>query len=223
MVLPLGVPTTRARLAGAAVPDPVFRLDPGVSTGWGDASAPDQLRRINCRKPVDFHEHRRWDMRNWDMACWQEFAAAEPELSTVVRARLTALRHHVLATVRADGAPRVSGTEVAWYGVDLTLGSMPSARKALDLRRDARFALHGNPGEGGEPTSPDVKISGRAHEVTGAEHEQWVATVAPPSTCSHLFRLDLTEIVTTGLNADHTQLIIRSWRPELGVRVFHRS
>ncbi|GAA0507603.1 pyridoxamine 5'-phosphate oxidase [Saccharopolyspora subtropica] len=156
------------------------------------------------------------------MTTWQEFAAEAPELAAAVRKRFAAARHHVLATVRRDGSPRVSGIEVAWRGPDLTLGSMPGSRKALDLLRDPRCALHANPGDG-SMADPDVKVSGRAVEVTGAEHRAWVAEVQPPSEDSHLFRLDLTEVVSTGVADDQTHLVIRLWRPGQGVRTFRRA
>jgi pyridoxamine 5'-phosphate oxidase-like protein len=156
------------------------------------------------------------------MTTWQQFAAEAPELANTVRARLEATKHHVLATLRLDGSPRVSGTEVGWRGPDLTLGSMPGARKALDLRRDGRFALHANPGDG-SMTTPDVKISGRAVEVTGADQQTWVEEVRPPSEDSHLFRLELTEVVTTGVSDDQTHLVIQLWRPGQPVQTFRRA
>lgn len=157
------------------------------------------------------------------MTTWQQFAEQAPDLAASVRARFTAQQHHVLATLRTDGSPRVSGTEVSWYGPDLTVGSMPGARKALDLRRDDRFALHANPGDGtlSEP-NVDVKIAGRAAEVTGDDQRAWFEAVQPPDADSHLFRLLLTEVVTTGISADETHLVIRQWTPEHGVRTFRR-
>lgn len=156
------------------------------------------------------------------MTGWQEFADQEPELAAAARARLESARHHVLATVRADGAPRVSGTEVAWYGGQLTLGSMPGARKARDLQRDGRFALHTNPGDG-TMTDPDVKIAGVATEVTGDEQAAWVTEVQPPQSDAHLFRCAITEVVTTEVSDDQTHLVITSWTPERGVRTFKRT
>ncbi|GAA4611123.1 pyridoxamine 5'-phosphate oxidase family protein [Saccharopolyspora hordei] len=158
------------------------------------------------------------------MATWQEFAESAPELAERVRARLAAHQHHVLATLRRDGAPRVSGTEVSWRGPDLVLGSMPGARKALDLRRDGRFALHANPGSAEDLIGGvDAKLAGRAVEVTGEEHRAWVEEAGPPSPDSHLFRLDLTEVTTTGVAADQTHLVITHWTPERGVRTFQRA
>jgi hypothetical protein len=50
------------------------------------------------------------------VASWGEFAAAQPEFAKRVRARFTARKHYTLATLRQDGAPRISGTEVSFQG-----------------------------------------------------------------------------------------------------------
>lgn len=158
------------------------------------------------------------------MTDWQELAAQAPELATTVRGRLEAARHHVLATLRADGAPRVSGTEVAWHREQLTIGSMPAARKARDLQRDSRFALHCNPGDGSMTgADADVKLSGAAIEVTGDEHAAWLAEVQPPDAAAHVFRLDLTEVVSTAVADDQTHLVITLWTPADGLRTFRRT
>lgn len=157
------------------------------------------------------------------MATWRQFEDEAPELATIARDRLTATLHHVLATLRADGAPRVSGTEVAFEGEHLTLGSMPGALKARDLQRDPRYALHSNPGDG-SMTAPDLKVSGRAVEVGGAEFEAYRAAHAaqlPPGPF-HLFRLGLDDVVLAGLNDARTGMEIRLWRPGQPVRIFTR-
>ena len=46
---------------------------------------------------------------------------------------------------------------------------MPGSLKALDLRRDPRFALQANPGPGTGMGGGDVRISGRAIEVEDGE------------------------------------------------------
>ncbi|MEB3370769.1 pyridoxamine 5'-phosphate oxidase family protein [Saccharopolyspora mangrovi] len=156
------------------------------------------------------------------MTGWQEFTEQAPELAATVRARLESAQHHVLATLRKDGSPRVSGTEVGWHRGELTLGSMPGARKARDLQRDGRFALHANPGDG-SMAEPDVKISGVATEVTGTDQRAWVDEVGPPQDDAHLFRCRITEAVTTEVSADQTHLVITLWTPERGVRTFQRA
>jgi len=64
------------------------------------------------------------------MATWREVETAVPELADAVRACFEATKHQVVATLRKDGAPRVSGTEVDFSGDELQLGSMPGAVKA---------------------------------------------------------------------------------------------
>src|SRR6476661_8461672 len=96
---------------------------------------------------------------------YDDLAQQAPELAAAIRARFEAERHHVLATLRADGSPRVSGTEVGFRNGQLFLGSMPDARKALDLRRDPRCALHAHTGDG-TMAGGDGKVSGRAVEAT---------------------------------------------------------
>src|SRR5690242_3416648 len=41
------------------------------------------------------------------MATWREFESDAPELAAAVQARFEATKHHVLATLRPGGAPRV--------------------------------------------------------------------------------------------------------------------
>jgi len=141
---------------------------------------------------------------------WQQFAAEAPELAASVRARLEATKHHVLATLRRDGSPRVSGTEVTFFGTDLVAGSMWGAVKARDLQRDGRFALHANPGdssmEGG-----DAKLSGRAVEVTDPDELRAFTQAEEPPEPYHLFRLLLDQAVLTSVEGGH--LVIQSWRP----------
>ena len=145
------------------------------------------------------------------MPDWPEVSDAAPELAAAVEARLKATKHHVLATLRRDGSPRVSGTEVDLRDDGLYLGSMWEAVKARDLRRDGRFALHANPGDG-SMAGGDAKLSGVAVEVT--DH--------PDAGRSHLFRLDVTEVVLTSVHPDRDRLVIESWRPEEGVRRVER-
>lgn len=145
------------------------------------------------------------------MPTWSEVSAAAPELAAAVEARFRATKHHVLATLRRDGSPRVSGTEVDFGGGEPRLGSMWQAVKARDLRRDGRFALHANPGDG-SMAGGDAKVAGVAVEV--ADHEG--------AGTSHLFRLDVHEVVLTSVHPDRDRLVIESWRPDEGYRRVER-
>ncbi|MEV4241888.1 pyridoxamine 5'-phosphate oxidase family protein [Streptosporangium canum] len=88
------------------------------------------------------------------MAPWEQFESEAGELASAVKARFQAAETHVLATLRKDGSPRVSGTEVDFKGSDLSFGSMLNAVKALALRRDGRCAIHAHPHQGVTPKSP---------------------------------------------------------------------
>jgi hypothetical protein len=155
------------------------------------------------------------------MATWQEFSEEAPELAASVRSRFKAAKHHVLATLRKDGSPRVSGTEVQFHGPDLVAGMMHGSAKALDLQRDGRFALHANPGDG-SMKGGDAKLAGRAVEVMGEGVAAYMDDVAPPEPF-HLFRLSLEEAVLTSLHPKGDRLLIELWRPGQGVRPFERS
>src|SRR5258706_14048854 len=99
------------------------------------------------------------------MTAWRDVEQAEPEFAQRVRALFDAHRHKTIATLRADGSPRISGIEAAVEDGQLVFGSMANARKGADLRRDPRFALHSatvDPVEGSEAQWPgEAKISGR--------------------------------------------------------------
>lgn len=148
------------------------------------------------------------------MATWKQFEDEAPDLSALIRARFEAAETHVLATLRKDGSPRVSGSEVAFAGPDLSFGSMPGARKAHDLQRDGRCAIHAHPSPGG-----DAKVAGIAVEVTSKEESTYVTGGESPGD-AHAFRLNLSEAVVTSVEDD--ELVVRLWRPGRPVQTFRR-
>jgi hypothetical protein len=153
------------------------------------------------------------------VARWCEIEAAAPELAVRVRERLEAHRHKTLATLRRDGSPRISGTEAQFRDGDLWIGSMTGAWKAADLQRDPRFALHS--GSDDPPAwKGDAKVSGRMVEVTDPVRVAEInGTEVGPS---HLFRADITEVSTVGLNDAGDRLVIESWREGGEVRRVER-
>jgi len=155
------------------------------------------------------------------MASWSEFEAAAPELAARVRERLDAHGHKTLATIRADGSPRISGTESRIAEGELWIGSMWRARKALDLRRDPRFAMHSGSDEPAE-WNGDAKLAGVAEEITDPELVRRHNGAAAEQGPSHLFRLDLHEVSTVGLNEARDGIVIEVWTPEHGVRQIRR-
>ncbi|KUF17731.1 pyridoxamine 5'-phosphate oxidase family protein [Streptomyces silvensis] len=145
---------------------------------------------------------------------WAAFSAAEPELARTVENRFGQFTHHVLATLRKDGSPRTTGLEVRFLNGELWLGMMPGSLKALDLRRDGRFALQANPGAGTGMAGGDVRIAGRAVEVRDRETvASYTDEVRPPDPeAFHLFRTELTEVVRTYIE-EEKYLAVQLWRP----------
>src|SRR4051794_24273810 len=136
------------------------------------------------------------------MASFAQVESEEPEFAAQVRAAFDKHGHKVLATLRADGAPRVSGIEARFSVGELWLAGMPRSVKFVDLRRDPRMALHSGSDEP-DAFSADAKVSGRAVEVTDpaelaayAGREQVPEEVQP----FELFRIELEQVVFTALN-----------------------
>ncbi|MDQ6725291.1 MAG: pyridoxamine 5'-phosphate oxidase [Actinomycetota bacterium] len=150
------------------------------------------------------------------MTTWGEFSDAEPDLAARVRHLFTAYKHHTMATLRRDGSPRISGTEVDFDGDGLFLGMMAGARRVLDLRRDSRLALHSHTVDppDGDPGawSGEAKIagSGREEQVAGGEDG------------SHRFSVDITEVVFTRVGSPADHLVIEAWGPDRGLVRFRR-
>ena len=155
-------------------------------------------------------------------ANWAVFVAAEPELASTVDERFGAFNHHTLATLRKDGSPRTSGIEVRFLDGELWLGMMPGSLKALDLRRDPRFALQANPGAGTETGGGDVRVGGRAVEVTDAGVKGAYSKEVEPPEPFHLFRTEVTEVVRTYVE-DEKYLVVQIWTPGAPVRTLKRT
>jgi hypothetical protein len=144
------------------------------------------------------------------MAAWKAIEEDAPEFARRVRARFDAGTNKTIATLRADGAPRISAIEMKFEEGAVTFGMMGGSRKLADVRRDPRVAVHCPTIEppAGDPASweGDAKLAGIAAE-TGPVHDPGPGGA---------FRIDITEVVLTyvGTPADH--LVIETWRPARG-------
>jgi pyridoxamine 5'-phosphate oxidase-like protein len=149
------------------------------------------------------------------VASWADFEAAEPALAARVQERFAIRKHKTLATLRRDGAPRISGIEMEFDQGEVYLGMMPDSRKLRDLERDSRLALH-SPTE--DPPADqawpgEAKLAGRAIEV---------AVPQGPAAGGRRFKVDITAVVLTHLNDSGDRLVVESWRPDRGRRVLER-
>ncbi|ASR56313.1 pyridoxamine 5-phosphate oxidase [Cellulomonas sp. PSBB021] len=146
---------------------------------------------------------------------WVDVRREVPQLAAVVEEVFAAGTNKTLATTRADGSPRISGTELE-MGDDVTLGMMPASRKLRDVERDPRVAIH----------SPTIEPP--------ADLAQWVGDaklagrlVPIPQPAGGLpgayFALDVTEVVHTGMDATGTRLVVTAWHPGRGITRVERE
>lgn len=77
------------------------------------------------------------------MTTWREFTEGAPSVAEVFTRRHTATGCLcMLATLRADGYPRISPLEPRVFEDHLVVVGMPDTTKFRDLARDPRFCLH---------------------------------------------------------------------------------
>jgi len=173
------------------------------------------------------------------VASWRDVETDAPDLAASARRLFDAHRHKTIATLRKDGSPRISGTETQFRDGELWIGIMFGARKAADLQRDPRFALHSGSDDPPEPAAGDAsgtpddaaravaaawagdaKVAGRMVEI----HDEALieAINGPGPGPSHLFRADIGEVAVVRLNAAGDKLVVQSWHPGRGVETVER-
>ena len=159
------------------------------------------------------------------MASFSDVEREEPTFAARVRAAFAAHGHTFLATLRADGAPRISGIEPSFLEGEMWLAGMPGSVKFTDLRRDPRMAQHSGSDEP-DAFSADAKVAGRAVEITApGEIAAYARAAGVPGELGafDLFRIDLEQVVLTAVTAARGGLEISSWRPGRGLTTVHRS
>lgn len=147
---------------------------------------------------------------------WAVYADAAPEHAAQVVALLVGHPHHVLATVRPDGSPRVGGTNVFVTDGDLWIGMMPQAARAADLRTEPRCALHSAPlSESLDP--PDARLDLLARELPPELARARVLGTGAPDGDGLAFSLALR--AATLVRVEGEELVLERWTPTGGLRV----
>jgi hypothetical protein len=142
---------------------------------------------------------------------WSMFADQEPELAAFGQARLLAAPAYI-ATLRANGAPRVHPVTPIFGAGGVYLFMEPTSPKGRDLRERGWFGMHNgvpdNEGTGGE-----FWIAGRAMPVDDPETRAAVVAVAtyPPEDRYLLFELTVTEARCNGYG-DVVLPAVARWR-----------
>lgn len=150
---------------------------------------------------------------------WGKVEEAVPELAAKVRGRFEAHGLAMLATLRKDGAPRISGIETLFGEGELWLGMMPGSLKAKDLLRDPRLALHSATTDK-MVKKGDAKLSGQAllvedEETFGAYRRASGGGPGPAQELGsfYLFRIDVKEMSHLAPAGDHLDI---EWWSEAG-------
>ncbi|HET8618786.1 MAG TPA: pyridoxamine 5'-phosphate oxidase family protein [Acidimicrobiales bacterium] len=168
------------------------------------------------------------------MPTWTEFAAEAPELADLAEKRLAATGLMMLATLRADGFPRISPMEpvladgrLVLHDERLWLGMMPGATKSRDLQRDPRFALHTATADK-MVTEGDVKMWGTAARVT--DHDT-LARFSDDIYTSVGYRFEVGEfdafdvdlLGASSVAVGNEVMTVRTWLPGKGVTVVEKT
>lgn len=156
---------------------------------------------------------------------WVAVTAAAPDLAAAVAARFAAHPHHVLATLHADGRPRVNGTNVFVTDGRLWVGAMPGARRVVDLDERSWCALHSAPLDESLPTGGgDARIEARAVRLDADAAQRVLAVVHPdgdPPPGGDVFELWVASMSL--LEVDGEELVLRRWSSDGGEQSIRRS
>lgn len=148
-----------------------------------------------------------------NMAAWREIEQEVPDFALRVRERFDAGTNKTLATLRRNGAPRISASEIEFSSEgEVTLGMMLASMKLFDVRRDPRVALHSptlEPPQDDPSSGPgDAKMSGSLVEIEPPR--------GTPYQGAGFFKLDITEVVLTYVGTPTDHLVIESWHLDRG-------
>lgn len=150
------------------------------------------------------------------MITWGELETNYPEFAARVATRFLAHSHHVLASLRTDGSPRMSGINIFFNDGEMWFGSMKGSLKTQDLLRDPRCAVHSAPlSETLE--SGDVKINGTACELRREQALIWQPE-SPNDGDYFALRLAHVSLVTVR----DEKLVIEMWDTSRGLRIVER-
>lgn len=173
--------------------------------------------------------HRPVGLRSSAVVDWNEFAAEAPHIAEVFERRHAATGNLcLLATLRADGSPRISPMEPRIFDGRLVLVGMPGTTKFRDLGRDPRFCLHTatvdpQVGDG------DAKLWGEAVNDQDEEFQgRWAADLFEASgfdlrteKFNPFYVADIT--AASSLEMVGNTLMITIWKPGQGERAVEKT
>lgn len=162
------------------------------------------------------------------MSTWKEFSEAAPRIAGVFARRHAATGNLcLLATLRSDGAPRISPIEPRIFEGQLWLVGMPNTTKFRDLARDPRFCLHTATVDA-HVTDGDAKLWGVVDDVQDKALHQRFATMLYEETgmdlrgqeFGHFYAADVTSASAVEIVDNHLDVTI--WKPGEPERVVRK-
>ena len=147
------------------------------------------------------------------MATWDEFAAADPEMAAIGTAMLDAQKLAYLATVRADGSPRLHPVSPFIINGHLIVATPAESPKARDQIRDPRVVIHLLPGK----DDAEFRIRCRAKLIPPGAHRERVVAEGPHYARDedHLFEYEIEEAAAAywvNVGQPGTYPVRKSWR-----------
>ena len=147
------------------------------------------------------------------MVTWAQFETAEPELAELGRGLLEQHQLAYLATVRADGAPRLHPVSPKIIEGRLYVCTPRSSPKAQDQIRDGRYVMHLLPGRNDD----EFRLRGRARLITEPAELERILAEGPHyfRIEDYLFEYDIEEAATAywvSVGQPGTYPVRRSWR-----------
>jgi hypothetical protein len=152
------------------------------------------------------------------VATWEEFAAAAPRIAEIfVRRHAAAGNLCMLATLRADGFPRISPMEPRIFEGTLWIGGMPGTAKFRDLLANPRFSLHTATVDT-QVTDGDAKVWETVEDVhDDALHQRYAEALFAETgldlrglTFPHFFRADIVGGASVAVGGGHMDVTM--WR-----------
>jgi phage I-like protein len=151
------------------------------------------------------------------MAGWRDLERGAPEIARLGMARLTAARVAMLGTLRSDGSPRISPVEPYALRGHLLVGAMAWSKKAHDLLRDPRYALH-SAVSGPDNGEGELKLHGSARKAApglgDAVAEAWWSTQPPEQAI--VFSLAIATALFVEWDLEHGLMTVHRWTPQHG-------
>jgi Pyridoxamine 5'-phosphate oxidase len=162
------------------------------------------------------------------MTTWAELITHAPRITEIFMRRHAATGHLcMLATLRKDGYPRISGIEPKVFEGELWLVGMPETTKFHDLARDPRFCLHTATVDT-HVADGDAKLWGVVHNVPDPELHQRFAENLFAETgfdlrgqkFGHFYAADITAASAVEVSDGHMDVTI--WKPGESERVVRK-